>query len=241
MATENGYVIRNACIFPFNGLLNGIGVFRTDLHGDQIWETSFNFEPFGASGRGNIVRLPNENYMISGGTNDKPEYKSYDYRLTEKGIAKVPVGYKGEITNSMMTKIPTIPRTLIDKPVSVLVNERSASASEVVASALQDYGIAAFGTNTFGKGSVQTLYESPRIRITSAQYLSPLSHKWMGNWPNPRANRDPQNPDSNAQGPRGLQPDILVRARTADFKIGSAEDNQISEVRQLMLRNMLAR
>ncbi len=68
LATENGYVIRNACIFPFNGLLNGIGVFRTDLHGDQIWETSFNFEPFGASGRGNIVRLPNENYMISGGT-----------------------------------------------------------------------------------------------------------------------------------------------------------------------------
>jgi len=68
LATDTEYIIRNSCLFPFNGLLSGMGVFKTDLHGDQIWESSFNFEPFGASGRGNIVRLPNENYMISGGT-----------------------------------------------------------------------------------------------------------------------------------------------------------------------------
>lgn len=59
----------------------------------------------------------------------------------------------------------------------VLVNSGSASASEIVAGALQDHGRAVImGTTTFGKGSVQTilpLNEEKAIKLTTARYYTP--------------------------------------------------------------------
>lgn len=62
-------------------------------------------------------------------------------------------------------------------PVAILVNDKSASASELFTGALKDYGIAKIvGTNTYGKGVVQTtfpFYDGSALKITTAKYYTP--------------------------------------------------------------------
>lgn len=79
-------------------------------------------------------------------------------------------------------------------PCVVLVNEYSASASEIVAGALQDNEVATLiGTKTFGKGSVQTVHklrDNSAVVVTTAKYLTSRG-------------RD-------IDGKKGLMPDIVV-------------------------------
>lgn len=66
-------------------------------------------------------------------------------------------------------------------PVYILANENSASASEVLSGALQDYNVAkVIGMQTYGKGSVQQLYQldnNSALKVTIEEYLTPNKRK----------------------------------------------------------------
>ena len=80
-------------------------------------------------------------------------------------------------------------------PIAVLINGGSASASEIVAGALQDHHRAILlGTKTFGKGSVQTIIPLPghgAMRLTTARYYTPSGRSIQA---------------------KGIDPDIVVEA-----------------------------
>lgn len=83
----------------------------------------------------------------------------------------------------------------------ILVNEGSASASEILAGALQEYGIAKLiGSKTFGKGSVQEL-----IQITPDTSLKLTIARWL-------------TPNDRSISEQGLEPDIRVEMEKEDIE-----------------------
>lgn len=84
---------------------------------------------------------------------------------------------RGRLEGNDMEFSATLNTVVPEVPLVVLINNGSASASEIVAGALQDHGRAIImGTQSFGKGSVQTvlpLDESRAIKLTTSLYYTP--------------------------------------------------------------------
>ena len=87
------------------------------------------------------------------------------------------VSTRGRMQDSEHRYNARTPDSIHGVPIVVLVNAGTASASEIVAGALQDHGRAiVMGTTTFGKGSVQTilpLTNEKAIKLTTARYYTP--------------------------------------------------------------------
>lgn len=87
---------------------------------------------------------------------------------------------KGKSENEDETKAKKDP-IIKDIPLVVLVNQGSASASEILAGALKDkYGATIVGMNTYGKGVIQTLYSLSNgggLKITTEEYYTPNHNK----------------------------------------------------------------
>ncbi len=97
------------------------------------------------------------------------------------------------------------------KPIIVLINNGSASASEIFAGALKDHKRAIIlGENSYGKGSVQSiipLRNGGGMRLTISKYYLP---------------------SGNSISEVGVTPDIIVEEKGDEFKINSKNDNQLN-------------
>lgn len=106
-----------------------------------------------------------------------------------------------------------------DKPVIVLINEASASASEVFAGCMQDRRAATLvGVRSFGKGIVQTIFSLKKscgggIKLTTGEYLLPGKRCIQG---------------------KGLTPDVQVKYTGSSRKLGGEDDNQLQKALEVM-------
>lgn len=113
--------------------------------------------------------------------------------MLPKGQRVITIRYRDgqeEIYNSWGSRYNTY---FVDKPIVVLVNGGSASASEILTGALKDHGLATvIGTKTFGKAAVQTVFNlsnGGEIWLPTAHYFTP---------------------DGNDIHLQGIEPDIVV-------------------------------
>lgn len=125
------------------------------------------------------------------------------------------------------------------KPMVVLINGGSASASEIVAGALQDHRRAiVVGTKSFGKGSVQTLMplkDGGQMRLTTARYYTPSgrSIQSLGVMPDIVVNQPPVDP--NVDGVEAQAADDAAKQRSeADLRGAISNDSMSDDERKLL-------
>ena len=120
---------------------------------------------------------------------------------------------EGRVEDAVTSYDATPDDLLNGAPLVVLVNQGSASASEIVAGALQDHARALIlGTRSFGKGSVQTIMPlgvNGAMRLTTARYYTPSGRSIQG---------------------LGIEPDIKVEVAKIE-KLGSGFGTREADLR----------
>lgn len=131
-------------------------------------------------------------------------------------------GQVGVIVESKAAQTREVVKTsgsarLKDIPLVVLINGDSASASEILAGALQDYERATLiGTTSYGKGTVQEverLSDKSSIRLTIAKWLTPLERDING---------------------EGIAPDLVVEALAGEGETQTTDDFQLEKAKEFL-------
>ena len=175
-----------------------VSTFNEQTHTNMVKAIEHLNKEIGSNLKGYIIDLRNN----PGGLLDQAIAVSDDF--LERGAIVLTKGRNNEETQRANARPGDITN---GKKVAVLINGGSASASEIVAGALQDHKRATvIGTRSFGKGSVQTIIPlgaNGAIRLTTARYFTP-------------SNRSIQ--------AKGIDPDIMIEEVMPDdikAKIGS--------------------
>lgn len=143
-----------------------------------------------------------------------PNYEKTTYELDGTNLKQITVD---EATSAKRTSTSTRLPDLVDKPTVILVDEASASSSEVFTGALKDHGDATvIGTKTYGKGIGQmNYYNMPAgssLRVTNFRYFTP-NGLWPGDAHNNRIGITPDQivPNPSASE-RGTDTDLQLKA-----------------------------
>jgi carboxyl-terminal processing protease len=169
----------------------------------------------GADLEGALQKLTQDNGALAGLVldlrNDPGGLLSQAVRVSDLFLDSGLVVYTEGRLDNQKQKYFAHPGGQAELPLVVLVNGGSASASEIVAGALQDHGRAVIvGTKTFGKGSVQTILpmeNGAALRLTTAMYFTPSGRSIQVT---------------------GITPDITVENLTAE-QITAREQREIRE------------
>jgi carboxyl-terminal processing protease len=178
-----------------------------------------------AAGRDNLLGLVLDLRSNPGGLLDAA-VEVADAFLAEGTI----VSGTGRIRQAQFEQTADAGDSLERVPMVVLVNSASASASEIVAGALQDHHRARLiGETTYGKGSVQTvmpLGEGSAIKLTTSRYLTPSGRSINGS---------------------GIEPDVVVRSddqhrqyRGSHGRVALRDDAQLLEALKLISYESIA-
>lgn len=161
-----------------------ISTFNEQTHANLVKQVDALKKQLGKAARGYVIDLRNN----PGGLLDQAIAISDDF--LEKGAIVLTKGRGLEETQRANARAGDLAE---GKPIVVLINGGSASASEIVAGALQDHKRATvIGTRSFGKGSVQTIIPlgaNGAIRLTTARYYTPSGRSIQA---------------------KGIEPDVIV-------------------------------
>lgn len=159
------------------------------------------------------------------------------------------VSVKGRSRYATTEELRSVSGSTHDFPLVVMINSGSASASEIVAGAIQDYGRGIIvGSDSFGKGLVQRIFPLPYgtgLTLTMARYYTPFGRSLQRDYSNGSiyeyySHSDGGDPDAKPKpagepittangrvlyGGRGIEPDVVVKApenTTLRFRVNEA-------------------